>query len=194
MTAIDSDRLDSYWRTKGFKESARLHLQHWLFQSTLNYLVHPSIADAINTKKDLRVADLACGNGAWLIEVSERLPGAQLYGFDIQPAHFPSDAILPSNIKLAQQDVLQGVWSDDLTDSFDFVHIRAFSSLIKNNDLSIILGTIKKLLKPGGYLQWDETDPGSMTASAPEESSVQSTKTLLNIIAQGGKQTGTVFE
>ena len=46
----------------------------------------------------------------------------------------------------------------DLLETYDMVHVRLFLAVIDNNDPTQILDHCFKLLKPGGYLQWDEYD------------------------------------
>lgn len=121
-------------------------------------------------------------------------PTAELYGFDIQPAHFSARRNIPPNVQLVQGDVLSKDLVGELTNSFDVVHLRAFGSLIKNSDCSPILEAVRTLLKPGGYLQWEEADSSAMTAIAADGGLAGSCNMLLNILLQGGKATGTTFE
>lgn len=46
---------------------------------------------------------------------------------------------------------------------FDVVHVRLVTVVVKNNDPRPVLANLTKLLKPGGYLQWDETDTMNYT-------------------------------
>lgn len=66
----------TYWTTsaKNFRSSARLHLQHLLFQRTLGYVLESHIQDYISrTNVQVRVADIGCGNGAWLCDLHDEL-------------------------------------------------------------------------------------------------------------------------
>lgn len=122
-------------------------------------------------------------------------PSTELLGFDIAPVNFPASAFLPSNVKLSVLDLLSGDLPTDLVGSFDIVNIRAFASIPKNNDPSAVITVVEKLLKHGGYFQWVESPPNRMTAIAPNESIESgSSQQLLQIIAAGGKMSGTVFE
>jgi len=69
---------------------------------------------------------------------------------------------------------------------YDVVHIRAFSSVIKDDNPGPILRNAFKMLKPGGYLQWDELDGGSFKAVAPgsdPQSSTVSTAATEELVA-----------
>jgi hypothetical protein len=50
---------------------------------------------------------------------------------------------------------------------FDIVHIRTFYSCIKDNNVELVLTNLLKLLKPGGHLQWDESDASSLNCQVP---------------------------
>jgi hypothetical protein len=45
-----------------------------------------------------------------------------------------------------------------MTGRYDFVHVRLLVLAIEQSQLPLILRSILKMLKPGGYLQWDELD------------------------------------
>lgn len=123
------------------------------------------------------------------------MPKSKLYGFDIQPAHFPAKSFLPDNVDLTEANVLTGQIPEKWLGTFDIVHIRAFASIIKNNDTSPILKVVTSLLRPGGYVQWEESNVSAMTAIPPtSEVQAQSCQILLQIIKQGGKANGTLDE
>lgn len=46
----------------------------------------------------------------------------------------------------------------DLVEKYDFVHVRLLILVIQNSDPRSIVRNLLKLLKPGGFLQWDELD------------------------------------
>lgn len=45
-----------------------------------------------------------------------------------------------------------------MTETFDILHVRLITVVVKNNDPRPVLANLIKLLKPGGYIQWDEVD------------------------------------
>lgn len=150
-----------YWVDPGrnFKSSARLHLQHFLIQNTIGYLLEPAIEKSmVDSQQQLKIADLGCGNGIWLSELHSALSKTnstvQLDGYDINPIYFPDKAYLPPSISLKQLDILAEPLPAELIGIYDIVHVRAFGSVI--NDTTSVLSVASKLLKPGGYLQWEE--------------------------------------
>ncbi|KAJ0120682.1 hypothetical protein J7T55_015414 [Diaporthe amygdali] len=154
-----------YWvaPARNFKSSARLHLQHFLIQNTIGYLLDPAVEKSVvdsQQSQQPKVADLACGNGIWLSELHSALEqaniSAQLDGFDINPINFPDSAYLPVSVSLKQLDILAKPLPAELIGVYDIVHIRAFVSVIPNADLTPVLSVASELLKPGGFLQWEE--------------------------------------
>ncbi|OKL64645.1 hypothetical protein UA08_00798 [Talaromyces atroroseus] len=199
MTTIPS-HIESYDPSKfwvaparNFRSSARLHLQHFLIQNTLGYLLEPAIEKSLTaTSQQLRVADLACGNGAWLTELHSHFVKkdilAQLDGFDINPVNFPDAAFLPASISLQQLDILAKPLPAGLIGIYDIVHIRAFVSVIPDADLTPILSVASALLKPGGFLQWEEIrgDRFIVESPSPQVSKVVC-ESIVQVI-QGGLQ------
>ncbi|XXH00333.1 hypothetical protein Hte_006677 [Hypoxylon texense] len=162
-----------YWvaPARNFRSSARLHLQHFLIQNTLDYLLEPAVEKSIAGSQQLRIADLACGNGIWLTELHSDLAkkgiSAQLDGFDINPVNFLHPAYLPASVSLKKLDILAKPLPAELSGIYDVVHIRAFGSLIPTTDLTPVLSIASELLKPGGFLQWEELRGDRFIAESP---------------------------
>ncbi|KAL2815034.1 S-adenosyl-L-methionine-dependent methyltransferase [Aspergillus cavernicola] len=136
------------------QSSARLNLQHYWVEETLGYLLHPLIA----VPEDARIADIATGTGIWPISLSRRVPSTvQIDGFDITDDQFPPSDWLPPNVSLRILDILKRV-PEELKGQYDVVCIRYFGVLIRNNDPEFVLRNLVDMLKPGGYIQWVESD------------------------------------
>ncbi|KAF2110497.1 S-adenosyl-L-methionine-dependent methyltransferase [Lophiotrema nucula] len=132
-----------------------LYLQHWMRYTEVGFLIHPSVH---LPTPGLKVADVACGTGIWLIELAKQVPkDAQLEGFYISSAHFPPKDELPENVKLGYMDMMQSV-PENLLAQYDIVHVRGVVLYVFNDDPSELLANFMVLLKPGGYLCWDDLD------------------------------------
>ena len=179
MTAATADQQDydpsTYWAApaRNYRTSARLHLQHLLFQNTLGHYLAPEISDSVLGAAPLRVADLGCGNGAWLCDLATWLAArggdavsAQLDGYDINATNFPAAAFLPARVTLTQRDVLAAI-PHQLRGVYDVVHVRAFASVIAHGDTAPLLTAARALLKPGGWLQWEESRADTYHVAAP---------------------------
>ncbi|KAK3633034.1 hypothetical protein LTR22_020352 [Elasticomyces elasticus] len=168
----------AFWKEQSFQTSARLHLQHWIFNYQLGYLLHPKIDIG---EKALKIADVACGNAAWLLDVARQHPQHEYVGLDITAAHFPAPGNLPSNVRLHTLDAFAELPSE-YADAFDIVSIRTIYSAVIDNRVEPLLLNLVKMLKPGGYLQWAENDASTLTARAPEGVDKEAMSTVVNVV------------
>lgn len=153
--------------------------------------LHPSIK--LPEDGELRIADHGCGNGcdwqphicftlansefprAWIISMAGELEDAQLQravltGFDISAVHFPAPENLPGNVNLKVLDAFVDPLPEELVGKFDVVHVRVFTAVVKNGNPAQLIANAVKMLKPGGYFQWDEMDSESLKAIPPQPS------------------------
>ncbi|KAI1857003.1 uncharacterized protein JN550_013496 [Neoarthrinium moseri] len=180
---------------RNFRSSARLHLQHYLMQNTLGYLLEPAVEKSVVSSQQLKIADLACGNGIWLTELYSSLSksgiSAQLDGFDINPTNFPDPFYLPASVTLKELDILKKPIPAELIGIYDVVHIRAFVSVIPDSNLTPLLSVVSELLKPGGFLQWEETrgDRFIVESPSPHISKV-ACDTIIQVLKEGQQARG----
>ncbi|KAL8682928.1 MAG: hypothetical protein Q9186_001091 [Xanthomendoza sp. 1 TL-2023] len=113
-----------------------------------------------------RVAE---SSSAWLVDAAREYPRAQLDGFDLSTAQFPHTAWIPKNINLSTMDIFKPV-SDDLRGQYDVVHVGLLVFVVEKGDPLPILDNLLALLKPGGYLQWDDADYGGSYVQSPDPS------------------------
>ncbi|KAI1499075.1 hypothetical protein F5X99DRAFT_430959 [Biscogniauxia marginata] len=205
MTSSSSDFQEydpsTYWvaPARNFRTSARLHLQHLLFQNTLGHLLEPHVESSIKGSKHLKVADLGCGNGVWLSDLAHELSkkgiSAQLDGYDVNPVNFPAPTFLPSSINLKKLDVLARHLPAEMIGAYDIVHVRAFVSIIVNSDPTDFLSTALALLKPGGWLQWEESRADHYFVESPTpDVSKSACETIIHMLKTGGEARGFKFD
>ncbi|KAL8787997.1 MAG: hypothetical protein Q9213_001889 [Squamulea squamosa] len=99
----------------------------------------------------------------WLVDLAEQLPHAQLDGYDISSSQWPPAEWLPSNVKLKTLDAL-AIVPNHLVEKYDVIHIGLLV-LVARDDPKPLLKNVLSMLKPGGYLQWDEADLGGLYRS-----------------------------
>ncbi|KAF3319352.1 hypothetical protein TWF173_003794 [Orbilia oligospora] len=146
------------------KERIRLNTQHDVFVENTGHLLPPAIPDHGNLNA---VADIATGTGIWLTQLSELLPSAAiLHGFDITDRLFPDPSTIRKNVSFSLLNVLEPI-SETLYEKYDVVHIRGLSFVLKTEEWDVVVKNVAKIIKPGGYLVWNETNPGSTQAIPP---------------------------
>ena len=197
MASTTSYDTSGYWiaPNRNFRTSARLHLQHSLAVSTVGHLLDHRIESAIAKSGQVKIADLGCANGRWLIDLDTRLAekgiSAQLDGYDINPSHYPAPAFLPPSITLKELDVLAKQLPAEIVGTYDVVHIRGFTSMIINSDVKPLLTTALALLKPGGWLQWEDARADVFVAESPSpEVSKATCDTILQFFMGGAVARG----
>ena len=160
---------DNYVLGRDFNSSSRLNYEHYLWHETLGYNLHPAISEAVGARSSipstnsqpLRIVDVACGTAFWTLQVAQELPHARLEASDINLSQCPSTGWLPSNITFREWDLFSDVPSE-MVGRFDVVHVRLIFVLVrKREDVERVVGQLARLLKPGGWLQWDELDVAS---------------------------------
>ncbi|KAF9888042.1 hypothetical protein FE257_009306 [Aspergillus nanangensis] len=145
---------DDYVLGRNIFHSVRLDAQHLLWRIHTGYILHPQIPITDN----MRVAELGTGTGIWLCEAAKELPSTtQLDGFDISSEQFPNERQCPPNLTF---DLMDSYLDPPLSlvGQYDVVHLRMWASNMKNGDSGPILRHAMQLLKPGGFLQWEEAD------------------------------------
>ncbi|KAI1330194.1 S-adenosyl-L-methionine-dependent methyltransferase [Xylariaceae sp. FL0255] len=134
------------------KEGQRLNLQCDLMTECIGYVLHPSIA----LPAAARIADIGTGTARFLFQLQPTLsPEALLEGFDISTALFPPEDVLPANITLGQHDMKQP-FPEHMHGQYDLVHARMLVAAMEPDDWDLVVRNFVQLLKPGGYLQWEE--------------------------------------
>ncbi|MCJ1319514.1 hypothetical protein MMC15_004850 [Xylographa vitiligo] len=155
---------DGYVLSRNYMAASRLNYQHHLWQQTLSFLLHPSIPLA--TTPPPSIADIATGTAVWLVDLARTLPPtAALDGYDISLQQCPPPAWLPRNITLHLWDM----FTPPATPArYDVLHVRLVQLVVPGHDPRPLVRHLRAMLKPGGYLQWDELDPaGSALVRAP---------------------------
>jgi SAM-dependent methyltransferase len=176
----------------------------------LGWDLHPAIS--FKNDSEIKIADHGCGNAyvytlvylapanrlirAWLLSLNAKsgingLGNVTFVGFDLSPVHFPAPGNLPSNFKLGVLDAFSDNIPDKHIGQYDVVHVRVFTAVVKSNDPGPLIRNALKMLKPGGYFQWDEFDGASWKAVAPgDDSSIPTTATtaMLENFQESGRK------
>ena len=177
-----------YVLNRNYAATTRLNSQHLLWKLELGYSLHPTlwpttkkriqrpelttsaeklvstISDPVRpiaegSVRGFRIADLATGTAIWALDIAQTFPRAQIDGFDIDLQQCPPREWLPDNVSLREWDIFSNTISPELENVYDVVHIRLLLLVVQDNDPRPVLRNALRMLKSGGYLQWDELDP-----------------------------------
>jgi len=144
----------SIWRTA--PDASRLCYQHFCWREVYKSNIHPSID--LSDRPNLRIAELAAGHCLWAIQVAEEYPHAQVEASDISLGLVPPKPELPSNLSVRKWNFFEPV-PEEWKGAFDLLHVRLIVQAFGGNqDPQPVLEKFVSMLKPGGYLQWDEYD------------------------------------
>ncbi|KAE8351606.1 S-adenosyl-L-methionine-dependent methyltransferase [Aspergillus coremiiformis] len=145
---------DDYVLGRRIFDSVRLDAQHLLWKLHKGYELDPRIP----ITDDMKIAELGTGTAIWLYDLAQQLPvTVQLHGFDISDSQYPSKEQVPQNITLGVLDSMKDPPSS-LIGQYDVVHFRMWASNFRNGDPGPVIRHAKRLLKPGGYIQWEDAD------------------------------------
>ncbi|QKX61749.1 uncharacterized protein TRUGW13939_08905 [Talaromyces rugulosus] len=144
---------DNYPLTRGSISWTRINLLQYVWRDTLGYLIHPEISRQVRD-----IADIATGTGLWLCEIGNDNSYRNLHGYDISADSFIDANNLPPGVQLRAVDASKPA-PEELKGQYDVVHIRLLQSVVHNDDPTWIIDHSIELLRPGGYLQWEEFDP-----------------------------------
>ncbi|KAL9108368.1 MAG: hypothetical protein Q9227_006828 [Pyrenula ochraceoflavens] len=151
------------FRRQNAREARRLHSQHEAIKYGImnGQLLHPSIPrDEIQSP----IADLGCGTGVWLKDLADTIfpvdkaqDGKEhvLVGFDVNDRAFDRDP--PAGVHLIEQDCTEP-FDQKYHGNFGLVNIRGLAYAIPEERFPSLMSNAIQLLRPGGYLQWLETD------------------------------------
>ncbi|KAI5921417.1 S-adenosyl-L-methionine-dependent methyltransferase [Camillea tinctor] len=140
-------------------EARRLDEQFDLLTRNIGYLLHPIVSASLPSNPC--IADIGTGTGIFLRALYPSVPDAQLDGYDISAALYPSASTLPStlppNNTLSLLDARKPI-PEPMRGVYDVVHVRLIATDIPPEEWSAVVRNVSLLVKPGGYLQWEECD------------------------------------
>ncbi|KLU83061.1 hypothetical protein MAPG_02128 [Magnaporthiopsis poae ATCC 64411] len=143
----------------------RLDEQHDITTKILGFLIHPNIPTTASPT--LKVADIGCGTGVWLLDVAKTLPPTcQLVGYDKSASALPAPQTVPANVSFKIHDMMQPFPASELG-TYDIVAARFVSSASTRAEWTRAAGNLATLLKPGGWLQWIDSCNFSLYCSTP---------------------------
>ena len=173
---------DSYMLPRTTLSSVRLTAQHFLWYRQLGWNLHPTIAASLKksspsseekSESVVAVADIACGNGIWITEEARNHDAktTRFWGFDVSDVSFPLRETWGENVCFEKMDASGPVATEERErwkGRVDVVHCRLVLGAVRKGDATPWMRGFVDMLKPGGWLQWDEVDVGRMTVIGKE--------------------------
>ncbi|KIK54430.1 hypothetical protein GYMLUDRAFT_100104 [Collybiopsis luxurians FD-317 M1] len=123
-----------------------------------------SVPGSLELSPGDKILESATGTGIWMLDLAQQIPSTiSLTGIDISIRLFPSS--YPSNISFASHSVtdLPKSWSD----RYKLVNQRLLTGALTTEQWRSALNELKRVLKPGGWIQFMETGPTPEVYSGP---------------------------
>ncbi len=145
-------------------EMARLMYQDKLITQTMGGLLE----DIPHVSQARRILDVACGPGAWALEVAFSYPKVEVVGFDlsnlmVQYANAQAKAQRLSNARFVVMDARKPLEFPD--GWFDVVNTRFISGFMRKEDWPGLVGELVRITRPGGVVRFTESDDAGITNS-----------------------------
>ncbi|KAB8076139.1 hypothetical protein BDV29DRAFT_170835 [Aspergillus leporis] len=183
-----------YMLDRSYTAASRLNYQFYLWKDSLHFNLHPTIPLPKNDSTPIHIADVATGTGIWLFDllrdpVTSRYRSLQLDGFDIDLKNAPGAEWLPPTVTLRELDLFDEVPSD-LIGQYDIVHLRLLVLVVQKSDPLPIIQKVFQMLKPGGYIQWDDLDYPDSTvvrSKALSSASTPAHNSFLEFVKSNGR-------
>ncbi|CAG8498255.1 7677_t:CDS:2 [Dentiscutata heterogama] len=103
----------------------------------------------------VKVLDVGCGTGAWIIDMANKYPHTKFIGLDVSPTF--SNSPLPYNVEFVQADLLKGLPFDDNT--FDFVYMSNLVRYLSTKQWEdIVIKELVRVSKPYAFIEVMEGD------------------------------------
>ncbi|KAI0479448.1 hypothetical protein GGR56DRAFT_635069 [Xylariaceae sp. FL0804] len=146
-------------------ETFRLNEQFDLMTKNMGYILHPSI----QLPPSPHIADMGTGTARFIIRLHPETQDAVFDGFDISPALFPPQDTLPAGVTLSLLDLKQP-FPEHMHGKYDLVHLRLLYTAMGPEDWAPAVCNVFRILRPGGYIQWEEVEAvnGEWQKSAPD--------------------------
>ncbi|QDS69519.1 hypothetical protein FKW77_007403 [Venturia effusa] len=156
------------------QETSRLTVQHDVFVRMTGTLLPPEIAKHVSTIPNPKIADVATGTGIWARSISALYPTARLDGYDFDTSKFPPEVASEKNgdakVKLSHANILDlNTFPPEMVGQYDVVHVRLLIYALTKDEWPVAAKTLESLLKPGGWLLWEESGWCSWVSLPPSK-------------------------
>ncbi|CAG8447876.1 170_t:CDS:2 [Funneliformis caledonium] len=131
-------------------ETIRLKMQYYVINYTWEGKNYLSPIDKQFKTGGLKVLDVGCGSGEWLLNMSNEHPNCTFVGIDISSIMLNQES-RPTNLGFIQCDALYGIPFPPNT--FDFIYSANMFTERKEADWSFIIEDMVRCVKQGGWIE-----------------------------------------
>ncbi|RUS33012.1 S-adenosyl-L-methionine-dependent methyltransferase [Jimgerdemannia flammicorona] len=127
-------------------------------KASLPYILGNSWKEIERRKTQHVIFQYALGRasaGAWAMDIAGLYPNCIVDGIDVPQYKFNKDDV-PNNCNFTTCTITEPLPFEDST--FDYVFIRHMGLAVKAENWPAFLIELKRVMKPGGYLEWMDTD------------------------------------
>ncbi|KAG9660275.1 hypothetical protein KCU64_g3297, partial [Aureobasidium melanogenum] len=142
--------------------------------------------------EDPFIGDIGTGTGVWILNLASELTvngkAARYEGLDISPSQFPQSP--QHGVEFSTFNLLEPV-PKHMQATFDVIHLRLLILGLPRNTWKLACENILSLLKPGGWVQWEEADfPRIKVVQNMPGVSISAARELSEQIVQYGRKSG----
>ncbi|CAG8551060.1 3342_t:CDS:2 [Paraglomus brasilianum] len=138
----------TYTKSNDTQEVERLNLQHTFIKHGFNGNFAAPVDQIL--RSGVRVLDVGCGSGTWILELAEEYPNSHFVGVDMSPVVLRNKQ--PDNVEFITHNVLTGLPFED--NSFDYVFARLLSGgYTRRQWKEIAIPEYTRVTKPTGWVE-----------------------------------------
>ncbi len=144
-----NDNEPEYLLPNDTNESIRLKIQHHVLKYTWNGIDYLAPIDKQFEAGGLRILDVGCGSGEWLLNMSKKHPDCTFVGIDISMTL--NKEARPTNLGFIKCNPLYGLPFPQNT--FDFIYSENMFTVWKESDWPLIIEDMVRRVKRGGWIE-----------------------------------------
>lgn len=137
-----------YYLPQDAQENQRLDYQDYIFQKILGGLCFAPVEPLL--QQGCHVLEVGAGSNRWAYDITRKYPRSQVMAFDIEDRR-SSVVPDPANFRFQQGNLLQGL--PFAAQQFMYVHQRLLVLAIPTTHWLPIVGELKRVTKPSGYIE-----------------------------------------
>ena len=187
-TEASSDSIGRFYH-----RCASFNILHYLWIQDTGFLIHSTILNAHPEFKDLHIAQIGIGNCMSMLKAwHETQDQSIIDGYDPNISHAIPIEWRGPKLRIHPQDLSRPSLESGQVKAYNIVHLRFAGPLVRHNNPDFLLSNAVAMLKPGGWIQWDEFGLASasvVTTNEQPTSLFPNAETLARLTREKGVET-----